>query len=365
MRYCFDIDGTLCTNTEGAYEEAKPFPEAIAEVNRLFDEGHQIYLYTARGSTTGIDWRETTERQMADWGVRYHSLHLGKPTADVYIDDKARRADDWHRECRAKAQAWAVDSGAVNSGAVDSATGGAPPAKSVLSDARYLEVTYAPARAPYGDYPVKLARRLLETAYGAPGRLLDVGCGRGEYLSAFAGLGFDVAGVDVSPDAPRLAGGAFPVAVADLETQPLPYPAESFDFVFSKSVVEHVRAPVSVLAKAYAALKPGGVAVVMTPSWRHTHQGAFYIDHTHVTPFTAPSLTDAMTLAGFADVRTSHFRQLPFLWEKPYLAPFVKLLGALPAPYRPLDDAPWPNELNKLIRFSKEVMLLSIGRKAR
>jgi hypothetical protein len=95
MVYCFDIDGTLCTNTDGAYERAMPFPDVIARVNALHSLGHRILLYTARGATTGIDWRELTERQLSEWGVRYEALYLGKPTADLYIDDKAINAADW------------------------------------------------------------------------------------------------------------------------------------------------------------------------------------------------------------------------------------------------------------------------------
>ena len=93
--YCFDIDGTLCTNTEGAYETAEPFTDVIVEVNRLYDAGHTLLLMTARGWTTGIDWRELTEKQMQQWGVKYHRLIMGKPTADIYIDDKAINADAW------------------------------------------------------------------------------------------------------------------------------------------------------------------------------------------------------------------------------------------------------------------------------
>ena len=95
MTYCFDIDGTLCSNTEGAYEKAEPWPHAIAKVNALHGAGHRVILFTARGSTTGIDWRALTEKQMKEWGVRYHELFLGKPTADVYVDDKAVNVKDW------------------------------------------------------------------------------------------------------------------------------------------------------------------------------------------------------------------------------------------------------------------------------
>lgn len=94
--YCFDIDGTLCTNTDGDYLAAEPYDEAIRRVNALYDAGHRVSLLTARGSTTGIDWRDATERQLLGWGLRYHELSFGKPSADVYVDDKAVAAHAWH-----------------------------------------------------------------------------------------------------------------------------------------------------------------------------------------------------------------------------------------------------------------------------
>lgn len=93
--YCFDIDGTLCTNTEGRYELAEPYPQVIARVNELHAAGHRIVLYTARGSTTGIDWREFTQQQLAGWDVRFHALVFGKPQADVYVDDRGLNVKDW------------------------------------------------------------------------------------------------------------------------------------------------------------------------------------------------------------------------------------------------------------------------------
>jgi len=96
MIYCFDIDGTLCTKTDGAYEEAEPLPDRIAVVNSLHAAGHTIKLFTARGSTTGINWRDVTERQLKEWSIRYHELIMGKPEADIFIDDKAFNSDQWH-----------------------------------------------------------------------------------------------------------------------------------------------------------------------------------------------------------------------------------------------------------------------------
>lgn len=97
LTYCFDLDGTLCTNTEGDYESAEAYPDAIREVNRLHHEGHRIIIQTARGSSTGIDWRPLTEKQLAAWNVSYDALFLGKPSANVYIDDKAVNVFDWRR----------------------------------------------------------------------------------------------------------------------------------------------------------------------------------------------------------------------------------------------------------------------------
>jgi branched-subunit amino acid aminotransferase/4-amino-4-deoxychorismate lyase len=93
---CFDLDGTLCTNTFGDYEAAEPLPWAIARVNALAEAGHRIIVFTARGTATGIDWDSVTRGQLERWGVRYDELQFGKPSADVYVDDRGVHTDAWH-----------------------------------------------------------------------------------------------------------------------------------------------------------------------------------------------------------------------------------------------------------------------------
>ena len=79
--YCFDIDGTVCTNTNGNYELAEPYFDRISEINKLRDKGNKIIFFTARGSGTGIDWVEFTKNQLDDWGLSYDEILFGKPEA--------------------------------------------------------------------------------------------------------------------------------------------------------------------------------------------------------------------------------------------------------------------------------------------
>ena len=103
VTYVFDIDGTLCSLTDGKYENAKPYMNRIQEVNDLYESGNTIILNTARGmGRTNNDYelsnemfRKLTEEQLDSWGVRYHQLFLGKPAGDIYVDDKGEKDEDF------------------------------------------------------------------------------------------------------------------------------------------------------------------------------------------------------------------------------------------------------------------------------
>ena len=91
-----DIDDTICTLTEPVnYNTAVPIRLAIEKVNRLYDEGNTVIFWTARGTLSGIDWRDLTEHQLKSWGVKYHELKFGKPVYDAFIDDKNINSRDW------------------------------------------------------------------------------------------------------------------------------------------------------------------------------------------------------------------------------------------------------------------------------
>jgi len=89
LTFVVDVDGVVASLTpDNDYNLAQPLIGTIERINRLYDRGHRIVMFTARGSATGIDWSQVTRDQFARWGLKFHELHFGKPAADYYIDDR-------------------------------------------------------------------------------------------------------------------------------------------------------------------------------------------------------------------------------------------------------------------------------------
>ena len=96
MTYCFDLDNTLCRTPGTDYKAATPLVDRIKYVNQPHSQGHRIWIDTARGSGSGIDWEELTLKQLKYWGVKFHRLRCGiKFAADYFIDDKGFNAEDF------------------------------------------------------------------------------------------------------------------------------------------------------------------------------------------------------------------------------------------------------------------------------
>jgi len=98
MRVFVDIDETICFY-DGVdrlgYKNAIPNEKNIAKINKLYEEGHEITYWTARGSYSGIDYLELTANQLDEWGCQYHELSVGeKPNYDLLICDKTKRIEE-------------------------------------------------------------------------------------------------------------------------------------------------------------------------------------------------------------------------------------------------------------------------------
>jgi hypothetical protein len=87
-----DLDGVICTE-ERTFERplAKPIAGAREGLARLRAAGYVVIVYTARG------WAEyrVAKQWLDDNGFEYDGLHMGKPIADYWIDDRAVRFTDW------------------------------------------------------------------------------------------------------------------------------------------------------------------------------------------------------------------------------------------------------------------------------
>jgi SAM-dependent methyltransferase len=149
-----------------------------------------------------------------------------------------------------------------------------------------------------------LARQPLSALRGAPaGRLVDVGCGRGDLAATFVSHGWHAVGVEPSAAACAIARDrgvdARQGTLADV-----PLEAESYDAAVFQHSLEHTADPAGDLAKVHAALRPGGVVLVTVPNFRSWQRRRFrnrwfHLDlPRHRTHFTAEGLGRALERAG-------------------------------------------------------------------
>jgi hypothetical protein len=95
--YMVDIDNTICITEGSDYANSKPMLDRIKKINEIYDQGHHIIYYTARGANSGIDHTHLTHSKLATWGCKYDEIRLGKPAYDVWIDDKAINSEDFFK----------------------------------------------------------------------------------------------------------------------------------------------------------------------------------------------------------------------------------------------------------------------------
>jgi hypothetical protein len=92
--YLIDIDGTICDDIPNEEPErmatAEVYPDALATLNKWYDEGHFITFFTSRIE----EHRAVTEKWLKDHGFMYHGLLMGKPRGGNYhwVDNHLVRA---------------------------------------------------------------------------------------------------------------------------------------------------------------------------------------------------------------------------------------------------------------------------------
>jgi ubiquinone/menaquinone biosynthesis C-methylase UbiE len=237
--------------------------------------------------------------------------------------------------------------------------------KLTYNDIVYTSSTSTSITNKTNNYTDKLTKHLLDdyilsvkfTAIRSTKHLLDIGCGKGTQLDSFRKLtNFKLHGIDHSEQNSQILEG-IEFNKCDLERQYIPYEDNKFDVIYSKSVLEHINKYTHMITEMKRVLKPGGILIIMVPDWQ-TQYKHFYDDWTHVTPWTLKGLTNCLRYNGFDVIKSESMYQLPFTWKYPRLKIIPKIISLLP------DSWKW-NNLNmssgqdrKLIRFSKEKMIL-------
>lgn len=91
MKIAFDIDGTVMTqgSPEKDYRDSEPMPEMVEYVNELYENGHEIYFFTARHFKHFV----YTNQSLLNAGFKFHGLVMNKISCDLYIDDRGFRFD--------------------------------------------------------------------------------------------------------------------------------------------------------------------------------------------------------------------------------------------------------------------------------
>ncbi len=142
------------------------------------------------------------------------------------------------------------------------------------------------------------------------GKLLDVGCGRGDIGSAFVARGWTVSGVEPSEDACIGARERNIDAFAGT-LEEAPFPPEHFDAILFQHSLEHVAVPREDIHRAWELLRPGGVLIVSVPNFGSWQRRRFQANWRHLdvprhrTHFTSPGLQQLLTDSGFTQIEMS------------------------------------------------------------
>lgn len=197
-------------------------------------------------------------------------------------------------------------------------------------DRDYYEAWQGQARQRWRLWSRRL--RTVEALVGTPGRLLDVGCGTGEFLRLARTHGWEVQGTEFSPYAAGVAQ-ADGLAVVAGEVWEAPFLAESFDLVTCWHALEHASDPKRIVRAISRLLRRGGFLLLATPNLEDRVLSAVYplirrqplrlFDpddrEIHLFHFSARSLRAMVESAGLTVRRVGFDRGAAIVWPKSLL----------------------------------------------
>jgi len=163
-------------------------------------------------------------------------------------------------------------------------------------------------------------RERIESCARRNGKVLDVGCGNGEWLASLKDDGFDVYGVEPDPLSASFVEEKLGIQVYSSMYQPALFSPGSFDVITFIQVLEHMENPLETLSVAYMHLAPGGLLVIDVPSfnnprillyrlirWKRLVRKDFIPSHCYY--YTPRTLSTIVKRAGFhiISIETGHY----------------------------------------------------------
>ena len=138
-----------------------------------------------------------------------------------------------------------------------------------MPDNKYLETIYSENNTPFSKYPSKLINFLIKKAdLKKNQKILELGCGRGDFINEFKNEGLETFGVDISDYSKTFFAG-LNFSKVDMSKDKLPFEDNYFDVIYSKSFIEHFYYPDKIFQEAYRVLKKGGTIITLTPEWKY------------------------------------------------------------------------------------------------
>lgn len=315
-RFVLGLRGTVAdlkTQSDAArwqIDQLQHAHDALAVRNQILENDHKA----------SVDWLQKTYPEIVD--------AIGRKIEHEQLQQQTERLfQALHREldnCRARQTLPADGAGSVAAAVPRLA------ANETIDDALYLELERS-----FRGACSEIARRqepylvYLTESVGKGLPVLDIGCGRGEWLGLLKSRGIYALGLDLNPvNGASCRHAGFNVVTANASDYLAAAPAHAFSAITAFQVVEHMAFPelVDLLKRSLNKLAPGGVLILETPNPENllVATRSFWLDPTHQKPLPPELLEFVVRQTGFEIIdilRVNPHAELP-----PDAAPLEMLL---------------------------------------